>query len=343
MTNHDTRDRRGPRRVLVTGSRDWTNATTIRDALAAQWGDGTAVLVSGACPAGADRIAEMFWTRWGGRVERHRADWHQHGRSAGFWRNAAMVELGADVCLAFIRNNSRGASHTAALAETAAIPTHRHQTPASPDRGPDRHQEDPMTIHHPGEQPGEHDTDRGPHCDGDPVRWVEGTDHDLAVHDLAGHGPVATGSTPTVEDRGAGDVDEAEAAAAPALGPGLAPWTDFYTDDEITAMGDALTRGDVAESWRRLQDHHTRARAAAATSAPVDQAGAEVTRDDNTSEPRSVDLEHAGRAVDRLQQRSDAESRCTVEDTRTDQSARWHTDDRAAEARAAGWDAPGHG
>jgi hypothetical protein len=37
-----------------------------------------------------------------------------------------MVNLGADVYLAFIRDHSLGVEHTAALADTAGIPTHRY-------------------------------------------------------------------------------------------------------------------------------------------------------------------------------------------------------------------------
>jgi hypothetical protein len=114
------------RRILITGSRTWTNETVIRDALDEVWGDGRAVLVSGACPTGADSIAEGIWASRGGRIERHPAAWEIHGKSAGFRRNAEMVARGANMCLAFIRDQSRGATHTAQLAEAAGIPTHRY-------------------------------------------------------------------------------------------------------------------------------------------------------------------------------------------------------------------------
>ncbi len=118
MTSH--------RRVLITGSRTWTDPTTIRAALRLVWHP-DAVLVSGGCPTGADALCETCWRAWGSQIERHPADWTRHGRSAGFRRNAEMVTAGADICLAFIRDHSPGASHTARLAQTADIPTYRYQ------------------------------------------------------------------------------------------------------------------------------------------------------------------------------------------------------------------------
>lgn len=123
----------GPIRILITGSRDWDLFNPIANTLYAVWsGYGQpkdAILVSGACPKGADRIAEIVWEHAGLPVERHPADWNQHGKRAGFVRNAEMVATNPDICLAFIRNGSKGASMTANLAEKAGIPVRRYLYP----------------------------------------------------------------------------------------------------------------------------------------------------------------------------------------------------------------------
>jgi hypothetical protein len=118
-----------PYRILVTGSRDWDDDVTIYYALRddVPFLDRQPLVVHGAA-RGADAIADVAARMLRYRVERHPALWRQHGvynPQAGLARNRRMVELGADICLAFIRNGSRGASHTAALAEQAGIPTRR--------------------------------------------------------------------------------------------------------------------------------------------------------------------------------------------------------------------------
>lgn len=117
-------------RVLVTGSRDWPDISAVFEALSLLYEDGVPfVLVHGACPTGADAMAqewadEMNRMGYSVEVEDHPADWNgPRKRGAGFARNAEMVKLGADRCLAFIHNESNGATHCSELAEKAGINT----------------------------------------------------------------------------------------------------------------------------------------------------------------------------------------------------------------------------
>jgi len=120
------------RRILVTGSRDWADADVIEEAIIQACRDGydrRVVIVHGKCPTGADFLADNIARARGIDREAHPAIWRPNGiynPQAGLLRNRKMVNLGACVCLAFIRNGSRGASHCARLAEEAGIPTRRY-------------------------------------------------------------------------------------------------------------------------------------------------------------------------------------------------------------------------
>ena len=119
-----------PRRLLVTGSRTWTDREAIAAALYTAW-DGwgrpaDAVLIAGGA-GGADRIAAECWEKAGLRVETHLPDWESHGQRAGMIRNAAMVASGADACLAFQVGDSKGTAQAMRAAAKAGIPvTHHH-------------------------------------------------------------------------------------------------------------------------------------------------------------------------------------------------------------------------
>src|SRR5664280_2188335 len=113
-------------RILVTGSRTWFDTDTIREALLRHYFP-SSILVSGACPTGADAIAERIWTELGGKGERHPANWGRYGRSAGHRRNHEMVALGATVCLAFILDHSPGSTGCVSAARLARIPVELHE------------------------------------------------------------------------------------------------------------------------------------------------------------------------------------------------------------------------
>lgn len=117
------------RRVLITSSRTWTNVFLIHNTLTSlHWmlaGDNDITLVSGACPTGGDYLCEQTALELGWSLELHPADWARLGKRAGFIRNDEMVAKGADVCVAFIFDDSKGATYTANAAQKAGIETLR--------------------------------------------------------------------------------------------------------------------------------------------------------------------------------------------------------------------------
>jgi YspA, cpYpsA-related SLOG family len=119
-----------PFRLLVTGSRAWDDIAVVEHALAAilaHHPEGV-LLVHGACLRGADAIAAAYAARTPGyRTEVHPADWRRYGRAAGPRRNAQMVTLGADGCVAFLRGASPGTTATIQLARAAGIPVWLHR------------------------------------------------------------------------------------------------------------------------------------------------------------------------------------------------------------------------
>jgi hypothetical protein len=118
-------------KVLTTGSRTWRGVygewiiqlTLNRlEALAIAL-HSPLRLMNGACPEGADAIVQRWCDRRGVPLDAFPADWANYGKAAGPMRNMYMVHLGADMCVAFLRDNSKGTEGTINLARAAKIPT----------------------------------------------------------------------------------------------------------------------------------------------------------------------------------------------------------------------------
>jgi hypothetical protein len=120
------------RRILITGSRDWAAYSVIRDALQRQVDEfGTDQVVVHGAARGADELAGTAAKLLGLAVEEHPAEWEWNGRAAGPMRNQKMVDLGADVCLAFPLLESRGTYDCIERALSAGIPVYVHGSDGS--------------------------------------------------------------------------------------------------------------------------------------------------------------------------------------------------------------------
>jgi len=111
-------------RVMVTGSRHWTDASVIKETLVSIQGERPAramTLVHGAAP-GADTIAAHLADHLGWTVESFPAEWDRYGRRAGPVRNQLMVDHGADTCAVFPLPESRGTWDCVRRVKKAKIP-----------------------------------------------------------------------------------------------------------------------------------------------------------------------------------------------------------------------------
>lgn len=118
-------------RILVTGSREWTDSFQIINAFLDvelhPWDEVT--VIHGDCPTGLDPLAaQIAKDEFGWKVEPYPADWAKHGKAAGPIRNQEMVDAGADVCLAFFQPGAanRGTQDCVSRAEAAGIPVKRY-------------------------------------------------------------------------------------------------------------------------------------------------------------------------------------------------------------------------
>jgi hypothetical protein len=111
-------------RILVTGSRDWSAPAPVLAAIerVEARSSGPLVLVHGAARGLDSMAAELIRGRPRWTEEAHPADWATHGRAAGHRRNAAMVDLGAALCLAFPLPGSRGTWDCVRRAVEAGVP-----------------------------------------------------------------------------------------------------------------------------------------------------------------------------------------------------------------------------
>jgi len=86
------------KRLLICGSRTWTDAARIHDELTLTCGrlgirePAELTVIHGACPKGADKIADDWAKEAGAEIERWPADWNAFGKYAGPRRNEQMAQ-----------------------------------------------------------------------------------------------------------------------------------------------------------------------------------------------------------------------------------------------------------
>ncbi len=111
-------------RLLVTGSRDWSDGIQIHhefDCIKSKYGTDVVVAHGGA--TGADYFAASEASNQGWKVQLYRADWKKYGKAAGPIRNQQMLdEFKPDYVLAFPLRGSVGTVDMMQRVVKAGIP-----------------------------------------------------------------------------------------------------------------------------------------------------------------------------------------------------------------------------
>ncbi len=119
-------------RVIVCGSRNWTDGDRIADRLERLPEHGLTIIQGGA--RGADSIARGWALEAGVDGEEFTALWDEHGRKAGPIRNQEMLDAGADLVLAFrSAGASRGTDHMVSIARRRGVPVEVHNALSAPE------------------------------------------------------------------------------------------------------------------------------------------------------------------------------------------------------------------
>ena len=109
-------------KVLICGSRGWTNEEYMRRVFKQLLNKGMQTLITGGA-RGADKMAEKIATELGVPNIVIPAKWKEYGAVAGMIRNSEMLKLEPDLVVAFFLGATRGTRDTVHKAIKAGIET----------------------------------------------------------------------------------------------------------------------------------------------------------------------------------------------------------------------------
>lgn len=125
-------------KVLVAGSRDWTDKETLFSILnqfEQEHPQTSKTLLSGGC-RGADFIAEQFAQEHKWKIERFLPDWQKYGKAAGPIRNNLMLEQQPEFIFCFPLFSSKGTlqliSQISKLSPSSKVYIHQECPPKFP-------------------------------------------------------------------------------------------------------------------------------------------------------------------------------------------------------------------